>query len=330
MTRLELNDLEITYRMADRPDISAVSNASFEIQSGEYFGLVGESGCGKSTVAKALLGGLDANGEIVSGEILYNGEPVHNFSESEFRNKLRWKEIALIPQGSMNSLDPIAKVSDQALEIGHIHTDWNDSKILSRLEELFEIVGIAPSRIHDYAHQFSGGMEQRALIAFSLLLEPSLIIADEPTTALDVIMQDEILAHFDAIKGEDLSMLMITHDMSVVLETCDSMAVMHSGQTAETGYVRDLYDNPRHPYTKLLQEAFPDVRNPDRDLAEIEGHPPELTDDVDYCTFADRCPWARPECSDSPPPLESVDGETGHEVACVRSEQLDLGSRDRD
>jgi oligopeptide/dipeptide ABC transporter ATP-binding protein len=320
---LAVDDLEITYRMDGSPDITAVSDCTFEVRAGEYFGLVGESGCGKSTVAKSLVGALDDNGEITGGEIRFQGEPIHEYSEIEYRQGLRWTDIAVIPQASMNSLDPITKISDQAIEIGRTHTDRSAAELRERLVDLFEVVGLSESRIDDYPHQFSGGMEQRAVIAFALLLEPSLIIADEPTTALDVIMQDEILSHFDDIKDGEFSMLMITHDMSVVLENCDSMAVLHAGQTAESGSVVDIHDDPRHPYTKLLQEAFPDIRAPNRELMEIPGNPPELTDDVDYCTFADRCPWSVEECRQGAPPLEKAGDGAGHFSSCIRSDEVD-------
>jgi oligopeptide/dipeptide ABC transporter ATP-binding protein len=314
--------LEITYRMEATSDITAVSDCTFEVYPGEYFGLVGESGCGKSTVAKSVVGALDANGEITGGEIRFKGNPIHHFSEKQYRNDLRWTDIAVIPQASMNSLDPITKISDQAVEIGQTHTDRSADELRDRLADLFEIVGLSASRADDYPHQFSGGMEQRAVIAFALLLEPSLIIADEPTTALDVIMQDEILAYFDEIKDGDFSMLMITHDMSVVLENCDSMAVLHAGQTAETGSVTEIHDGPRHPYTKLLQEAFPDIRYPNQELMEIPGNPPELTDDVDYCTFADRCPWAIEDCRRGAPPLESTGTGDRHTSSCIRRDEV--------
>jgi len=320
---LQVKNLEIKYRIEQSSDVTAVSNSTFAAEGGEYYGLVGESGCGKSTVAKSIIGDLDSNGEITSGKILFKGKPIHDYSEREYRNNLRWKEISFIPQASMNSLDPLMKISEQALEIGQRHTDWSPTKIYERLAELFEVVGLSESRIDDYPHQFSGGMEQRVVIAFSLLLEPSLIIADEPTTALDVIMQDKILSYFDEIKEGDFSLLLITHDMSVVLENCDSMAVLHSGQVAESGSVRRIHENPRHPYTKMLQEAFPDIRHPDRELAEIEGNPPELDDDIDYCTFADRCPLAIEECRAQAPPLTAVDGNVRQYSSCIRSDDME-------
>ena len=318
---LELDDVTIQYRTSGGM-LTAVSDASFTIGQGEYFGLVGESGCGKSTIAKTLIGALDDNGIIESGTIRYKGEEIQGYTEADFNEELRWKEISMIPQGSMNNLDPIEKISDQAIEIAQVHTDMTKAEALERFEELFEVVGIQKSRINDYPHQFSGGMEQRAIIALALFLNPSLIIADEPTTALDVIMQDQVFKFLDEIREEgDVSMVLITHDISLVFESCDDIAIMHSGQVAETGDIGTIYDNPRHPYSFMLQGAFPDHRYPDRDLEVIEGHPPENMGEVNRCTFVDRCPYAVEECSESAPKLEQYEeSETDHRVACFRSE----------
>jgi len=324
---LEVEDLDIHYHTRGE-DIRAVTNASFTVDEGEYFGLVGESGSGKSTMAKAVIGGLDSNGEVMSGSIRYRGEEIQNLSEDELSDTIRWKEISLIPQSSMNSLDPIMKLSEQAVELAQRHTDWSEEKSLDRFKELFEVVGLPEERIHDYPHQFSGGMQQRAIIALALFLDPDLIIADEPTTALDVIMQDQILKYLDKIKEEgDISMLMITHDISVIFETCDSLAVLHGGQVAETGNIKQLFDRPRHPYSILLQEAFPDIRFPDQELGIIEGSPPQLREDVDYCTFVDRCPWATEECRDGAPPLEQV-GDADHYAGCIRWDEMETLAAD--
>lgn len=320
---LEVENLDIHYETEDST-LKAVTNASFTIEQNEFFGLVGESGSGKSTLAKAIIGGLDENGEIASGKIRYKGEEIQDYSERQFSDNIRWKEISLIPQASMNSLDPIMRIDRQAVELANTHTDWSEDKAIDRLHELFEIVGLPENRIYDYPHQFSGGMQQRAIIALSLFLKPSILIADEPTTALDVIMQDQVLKHLDEIKEtQDISMVMITHDISVVFETCDSVAVLHGGLIAEEGGIKDVYDNPRHPYTILLQEAFPDIRFPDRDLGVIKGKPPELTGEVDFCTFADRCPWAREDCRQGLPPLEPLEGDTDHLTSCIRSHEME-------
>ena len=320
---LEVDDLTVQYR-TDGGMLTAVSDASFTIESGEYFGLVGESGCGKSTLTKALLKGLDNNGHIESGTIRYRGEEIQDLPEEEINRRIRWKEISWIPQSSMNSLDPLQRVSEQALELAEVHTDLSGGEAEERFRELFEVVGLPEERIDDYPHQFSGGMQQRAIIALALFLDPSLIVADEPTTALDVIMQDQVFKYLDRIKETtDTSVLLITHDISVVFESCDKLAIMHGGQVAETGPITDIYDEPHHPYSILLQEAFPDVRYPDRELGIIEGQPPQAMGDVDYCTFADRCPWVVDECREHAPPLEPVtDGDEGHLAACFRKDEV--------
>lgn len=319
---LEARDLTIQYR-TEQGLITAVSDASFTIEENEYFGLVGESGCGKSTIAQAIVGGLDDNGQISSGKLLYKGEEIQDLSNRELNRRIRWKEISLIPQSSMNSLDPLQRLSETAIEIAQIHTEWSREKALDRFEDMFEIVGLQKSRIKDYPHQFSGGMQQRAIIALALFLEPSFIIADEPTTALDVIMQDQIFKYLDQIKDDaDTGMMLITHDISLVFQSCESMAIMHSGQVAETGDTVSLFENPHHPYSLLLQDAFPDIRYPDRELSIIDGYPPQIIGEVTECTFADRCPWAIDECKEGSPPLENVNAEADHKAACIRMDEI--------
>ena len=328
---LEVDDLTIKYETKNGYT-TAVSDASFTIEEGRYFGLVGESGCGKSTLAKSILGGLDENGEITSGTIKYRGEEIQDMGEEELSKEIRWKEISFIPQTSMNSLDPLQRVSEQATEIAQVHTDMDKEEALDRLLDLFDVVGLQESRIHDYPHQFSGGMQQRVVIAFSLFLDPALIIADEPTTALDVIMQDQIFKYLDKIKEEsDTSLMLITHDISVVLESCDDIAIMHSGQVAETGPINQIHDSPQHPYTVLLQDSFPDIRNPDKELAIIEGHPPQTGEEVNYCTFVDRCPWATEVCRESAPPLENPESAADSDqlAACFHTDKVSQQSTTR-
>lgn len=319
---LEVEDLTVQYETPNGP-LTAVADASFTIEEQEYFGLVGESGCGKSTIAKAIMGGLDENGSIESGTIRYKGTEIQDFSEKELNQQIRWKEISWIPQGSMSSLDPLQRISEQAVWIGQQHTDLSKQELLEKLREQFERVGIHPSRIRDYPHQFSGGMQQRTLIAFALFLEPSFIIADEPTTALDVIMQDQIFENLDQIRRDtDIAMLLITHDISLEFETVDRLGVMHAGQISEIGDTVDLYRTPRHPYSILLQEAFPDYRYPDRKLSSIEDYPPENLGAVNYCTFADRCPWVVDECRQSAPAAEPVADDKSHLVSCFRRDEV--------
>jgi len=319
---LEVEDLTIQYETAEGP-LTAVSDVSFTVDRGEYFGLVGESGCGKSTIVKSLIGGLDPNGSITGGTVRYDGEEIQDFTEAQFNEKLRWKEIALIPQSSMNNLDPIQRIGDQAVEIARTHTDLSKEAALEKFADTFETVGLQRSRVDDYPHEFSGGMQQRAIIAMALFLDPSIILADEPTTALDVIMQDQIFKFMDSLKSElDMSILLITHDISLVFESCDDMGVMHGGTLAERGSVYDLYDRPRHPYSILLQEAFPDIEDPERDLGTIEGTPPRNIGKVTECSFVDRCPWAVEGCREGAPDIRPVDGDEGHGAACIRQDEV--------
>jgi oligopeptide/dipeptide ABC transporter ATP-binding protein len=315
---LEIEDLTIQYKTQNGM-LTAVSDASFDINEGEFFGLAGESGSGKSTLAKAIIGGLDDNGVVESGAIRYRGEEIHDFTEKELNERIRWKEVSWIPQGSMNSLDPLQKVSEQAIEIGQVHTDLSDKESREKIKRMFDIVGLQESRIDDYPHQFSGGMQQRAIIALALFLEPDLVIADEPTTALDVIMQDQIFKYLNRMKTDiETSLLLITHDISVIFESCDSVAIMHASQVTERGKTEAVHDKPRHPYAFMFKEAFPDIREPKRDLEVIEGYPPELIGEVDFCSFADRCPWAVEECRQGAPELEIVDDHAPHSAACDR------------
>lgn len=320
---LDVRDLTIEYE-TDRGTITAVSDVSFTVDRGEYFGLAGESGSGKSTIIKSIMGGLDPNGHIASGEVYYKDYALHELSEQELNQHIRWNEISWIPQSSMNSLDPLMRVSEQAVNIADRNSDRSEEEALARFAELFEMVGIQESRIHDYPHQFSGGMQQRAIIALALFLDPELIIADEPTTALDVLMQDQIFAHLVSLREQsDTSAIIVTHDISLIFESCDSMALMHAGQLAETGTVEDVYHHPRHPYALLFQNAFPDIRYPNQELEIIEGHPPEMLGETNFCSFAERCPWATKECKTEMPPETTVkgDGEKAHRINCFHGDR---------
>jgi oligopeptide/dipeptide ABC transporter ATP-binding protein len=320
MSLLEANNLTIQYQTTRGEEpITAVSDVSFSIEEGEFFGLAGESGCGKSTIADAIIGALDDNGYIESGSLYFQNQPLHEYSEKRLNNEIRWKEISMIPQSAMNSLDPLERISEQAYEITNTHVGMSTPRTKEKLSELFDLMGLPPDRITDYPHQFSGGMLQRATIALSLLLEPTLIIADEPTTGLDVVMQDQVFKYLAKIKKElNSTVFLITHDVSLIFEICQTMGVMHGGQLMEVGDVKRLFDEPTHPYSIMLQRAFPDVRFPDRTLEVIPGHPPENMGEVDYCSFADRCPLAVEECTNHAPTLEAMDVQDTQSVACFR------------
>ena len=324
---LEVEDLTVQYETADGM-LTAVSDASFSIGKNEYVGLIGESGCGKSTMIKAIVRGLAKNGRVTSGQIRYNGKDIVSMSEKEYNDRIRWKEISYIPQGSMSNLDPLQRIDKKVVEVAKAHTDLSREEALATFSEMLEIVGLSEDRLKEYPHQLSGGMKQRIAIALALFLQPSLLIADEPTTALDVIMQDQIFKYLHDIQNEtDTSLLLVTHDISLVFESSHQAVVMHAGQIAESGSVTEVYDDPRHPYTLLLSRAFPDIRNPHKELSVIEGNPPQMYDDVSQCTFADRCALATEECRLSAPaltPLSSPLEHSGtHRVACFHSDRID-------
>ena len=234
MTLLEVNDLRVHYETSEGP-VQAVDGVTFSIDEGENLGIVGESGCGKTTLADAILGILEDNGHVAGGEILFRGEDLTEMSGAE-RRRIMWEEISMIPQSAMNALDPVYTMRDQIAEAIFAHRTTSNKEASARVDELFELVGLDPERADDYPHQFSGGMRQRAMIAMALALEPAIILADEPTTALDVIMQDQILKRISALQDEiNSSMMIITHDVSVVAETCDRVVVMYAGKIAEEG-----------------------------------------------------------------------------------------------
>jgi len=296
MSLLEVENLEVYYETEEGP-AQAVDDVSFTLDEGENLGIVGESGCGKTTLGKSILRLLDDNGYIAEGDINFKNKDLASLSPAEIRD-VRWAEISTIPQSSMNSLDPVYTIREQIVEAIETHRPGTGRvEATETVTEMFELVGLNPDRADDYPHQFSGGMRQRAMIAMALALEPSLILADEPTTALDVIMQDQILKRISGIQDEiNSSMVVITHDVSVVAETCDRVLVMYAGQVAEEGPVEEIFERPYHPYTIGLKGAFPNIRMSDQDLLSIKGYPPELIDPPEGCRFAERCPLADERC----------------------------------
>ena len=241
--------------------------------------------------------------------------------EREF-NKLRWKEISIIPQSAMNALDPVYTIREQIAEAINTHTDKNSTKTNQRIDELMQLVGLKPERADDYPHEFSGGMRQRAMIAMALALNPSLIIADEPTTALDVIMQDQILDEILKLhKKFNITMLLITHDIAVVAQTCKRMGVMYAGKIMEIGTVEEIFASPSHPYTIGLLNAFPSVTRRGQELISIPGSPPSLLNPPEGCRFFARCPWAIKLCKKETPWKEV---NHGHFSACHRLSEVDI------
>lgn len=316
---LEVNNVSIEYETREHGRLRAVDDISFEVREDDIFGLIGESGCGKSTVARAILGLLPQNGHVVNGEIKLYGRDLTELNQ-QLLNQIRWQEISLISQGAMNALNPVHKISTQIIEAIQNHKDVSESRARERTAELFEVVGLDPDRMDEYPHQFSGGMRQRAYIAMALVHDPSLIVADEPTTALDVIVQDQILKRLKELRDEfDLSILLITHDISVIAETCSRLGVMYSGKLMEYGDLESIFSNTYNPYTLGLKNAFPSLKGEKQDLISIPGEPPDIADLPEGCRFTSRCPFATEDCSTQHPPLEEVGDD--HRSACYHHDK---------
>ena len=288
--------------------VRAVDGVSFSVGRGQSLGLVGESGCGKSSIAMTLLKLLPDNARLVSGSISLNGVDLAPLGEEEMRAH-RWDRISMVFQAAMNSLDPVYKVGDQIIEALEAHSATADRDGMERVRELFDLVSLDPSFILRYPHEYSGGMRQRAIIAMALACEPDIMIADEPTTALDVIVQDRILREMLRIQRSlDMSMIYISHDMAVIAEVCDVVGVMYAGKIVEFGPTAEVYARPIHPYTRALMSAFPSVRGEKHDLATLPGEPPDLLDPPAGCRFNPRCEYATDECRTSEPPVVQRDG----------------------
>jgi oligopeptide/dipeptide ABC transporter ATP-binding protein len=292
-----------TYFSSVRGTVHAVDDVDLTLLPGEALGLVGETGCGKSTIALSAMRLLPPNGKIINGQILLNGDDLVPKTEAEML-KIRWKQIAIIFQGAMNALNPVQKVGDQVAEAITIHGQVSKQEALTNARRLFELVGIDADRIVQYPHEFSGGMKQRVMIAMALACEPEVVIADEPVTALDVMVQAQILELLKRLREElHLSVIMITHDLSVIAEFCDKVAVMYAGKIVEFGSVNSIYEKPQHPYTIGLMKAYPTLGER-KTLTSIPGAPPNLINPTVGCRFAPRCPYSTQLCtSQDPPPI---------------------------
>ena len=315
MTLLELKNLTTYYKIL-RGYVKAVENVSFSLEKGEKLGLAGESGCGKTTIALSILRILPPGGQIVGGQILYEGIDLTKLDDSTMREQIRWKEISIIFQGAMNALNPVYTIEDQIVEAIQTHEpEVTKNEAKERARKLFELVGIEPSRVVNYPHEFSGGMRQRAMIAMALACNPKLLIADEPGTALDVIVQAQILKLLKTLSEQlGLAMIMITHDLSLISETCEKAAIMYAGRLVENADVYKIFKEPLHPYTQGLIGAFPDIKAPKQRMVSIPGLPPDLLDPPPGCRFHPRCKYAMPICRKKDPELVEV--EKGHFVAC--------------
>lgn len=313
---LEIKDLTIHYA-ADDEVVQAVNDISISLEEGESLGLVGETGAGKTTTAMGILGLIpNPPGKIINGQVLYKGKDLLKLSEAEMR-KIRGHEISMIFQDPMTALNPVLTVGDQISEVIRLHQKMSKPKALRRAMEMMEMVGIEGGRCNEYPHQFSGGMKQRIVIAIALACNPNLLIADEPTTALDVTIQAQVLDLIDNLKQKfNTSMILITHDLGVVAEVCDKVAIVYAGRIVEYGSLKHIYNNPQHPYTKGLFASIPDFSHKARRLSPIKGLMPDPSNLPMGCAFADRCPDVTADCQAGQP--GNVEVEPGHFVRCLK------------
>ncbi|MCD6127914.1 MAG: ABC transporter ATP-binding protein [Methanomicrobia archaeon] len=322
MKLLEVSDLK-TYFFTDDGVVKAVDGVSFSIDEGETFGLVGESGCGKSVTALSIIKLIpDPPGKIIGGEVRLEGEDLLKKSENEMQ-KIRGNKISMIFQEPMTSLDPVFTIGSELIETIQLHQGLEKKEAEKKAIEMLRVVGIPEpeKRMKEYPHQLSGGMRQRAMIAMALSCNPKLLIADEPTTALDVTIQAQILRLMDKLKEEfSAAVLLITHDLGVIAETCKNVGVMYAGKIVEYGSVEDIFENPLHPYTVGLNRAIPRLDVDTEKLQIIEGNVPDLIDMPSGCKFHPRCPYAMDICREKEPPLK--EREKNHFARCYLEEIL--------
>ena len=313
---LEVRNLEIRY-VTDEETVYAVNDISFALQKGESIGLVGETGAGKTTTALGIMGLVpDPPGEVVAGSIMFEGKDLLQLSEKQMR-EIRGGKISMIFQDPMTSLNPVMTVGEQIAEVVLLHNKISKAEARKRAIEMLEQVGIPGSRCDDYPHQFSGGMKQRVVIAIALACSPELLIADEPTTALDVTIQAQLLELMKKLKREyNTSLILITHDLGVVAKICDKVAVVYAGEIIESGTLKDIYTDKRHPYTIGLFDSLPDIENDAATLKVIQGMVPDPANLPEGCKFHPRCPYATEACkSGTIPPVRISES---HMVRCNR------------
>ncbi|PSN84564.1 dipeptide/oligopeptide/nickel ABC transporter ATP-binding protein [Candidatus Marsarchaeota G1 archaeon BE_D] len=310
---LKAEGLSVDY-FTQRGRLHAVSDVSFSLEEGESLGIVGESGSGKTTLATALLKLLPMNAEVVSGRVEIQGMDVLSMDEESLNKSLRWRVVSYVPQASQNALDPLYRIDDQFVETVHAHVDMPREEILHKAMELLLRVGVEPSKLRSYPWELSGGQKQRVMIALSLILKPKIVILDEPTTALDTIIQAQILELFRELKEyERLTAIFISHDISVISNVANRVGVMYAGRLVELGSSESVFYTPLHPYTQGLLKSVPDLRS-DTPYSYIPGSPPDLVSPPSGCPFHPRCPLAMEICKKINPALEAYDGE--HLVAC--------------
>lgn len=315
MDILEVESLKMHYETL-RGYVRAVDDVSFKVKKGHAIGLAGESGCGKTSVALTILRLLPPNGKVIGGSITFDGENLLEKSKKNFRKQISWKRLSVIFQGAMNALHPMKKIGDQIAEPIQLHEGVSKKEALERAGKSLDLVGIGAERIDRYPHELSGGMKQRAVIAMALACNPDLVIADEPTTALDVIIQAQVLKVMKELQQKlNLSMIFISHDLSMIAETCNEIAIMYAGKIVEYGDVTSIFKKPLHPYTKKLIAAFPSILGEKKELSFIGGFPPDLLNPPPGCRFHPRCSYAMEVCKKKEPRMVQADGKE-RLVAC--------------
>ncbi len=334
MSLLEIKDLTIHFLMDDAA-VHAVNGINLKMEEGMTLGLVGETGAGKTTTALSILNLIPSPpGKVISGEILYKGEDVLTMKDDDIRN-IRGNEISMIFQDPMTALNPIMRIGDQIAEVIELHSKCSKADAIKRSLEMLEMVGIRPERSVDYPHQLSGGMKQRVVIAMALACNPSLLIADEPTTALDVTIQAQVLRMINELKERmNTSVLLITHDLGIIAECCQMVAVMYAGEIVEYGTLRDIFKSPSHPYTIGLFNSIPSLKRKEKRLKPINGMMPDPADLPVGCYFSPRCPYATEACGKAVSADELTDEEIeklhphmeeiapGHQVRCIRCREV--------
>ncbi len=303
MAFLSIQNLNVRYQTQGK-QVHAVDDVSFSLENKESIGIAGESACGKSTLGLTIMRALQGNAT-VSGEILLDDKPILKISDEEFTKTIRWKEISMVFQGAMNSLDPVFTVKQQFEEILKKHGYKGDHQ--KAILEAVSVVGLPVSVLEKFPHELSGGMKQRVVISMALLLKPKFVIADEPTTALDVLVQAQIMSLLKRLKKEGVSVMLISHDLGIISEIAEKVGIMYAGKIVEFGNLSDIYANPKHPYTEALLKSVPKLKG-ESELVSLKGNPPSLVNPPEGCRFYDRCPHAMEKCKKEPPKIRTPSG----------------------
>ena len=303
MPVIDISDLSVRYRTSDG-DVHALEDIEFKLEKNESIGIAGESACGKSTLGLSIIGMIQGE-NLISGKIRFDGQSLLDMTTSKFDENIRWKEISMVFQGAMNSLDPVYTIRQQFHEILKEHNFEGDSDKI--IDDAVRSVRLDSSVLKKYPHELSGGMKQRAVIAMALLLKPKFVIADEPTTALDVLIQAQIINLLKDLKKNGMSIMLISHDLSILSEVAEKIGIMYGGKMVEFGTSSDIYRNPKHPYTQGLLNSIPTLHS-ERKLSFIPGKPPKLISPKSGCRFFDRCPEAMEKCKTDPPKIKTDSG----------------------